>query len=197
MKRVTNYMIPVLIIASLVLGVAPAYALGDPSAFKVFVGYADTVQGSPAFTPTPWAGSTGVTFIGTVAPWDGGAIRIDNPSMQGLTVRSITVDISPSISFNLWTPPLPIKIPGKSSLIVTQTTQFNFDTSNFGGPCSAPSAFKPVVHVTVGERAPFLTLDFIDEDQVLNTGGTDPAACTGSNEGHDWVPVHEGLSLGN
>ena len=59
---------------------------------KVSVGYADTLR-SPAFTPTPWLGTAGVIFIGSSAPWDAGAILLDNPSANALrstTSRSIS-----------------------------------------------------------------------------------------------------------
>jgi hypothetical protein len=58
---------------------------GDPHAVKVSVGYADTLR-APAFTPSPWAGDPGVTFIGTGAPWGAGALKLENPSANALTV---------------------------------------------------------------------------------------------------------------
>ncbi len=66
-------------------GAAPAFAQADPHAVKVSVGYADTLR-SPAFTPTPWQGTPGVIFIGSGPPWDAGAIMLNNPSANALTV---------------------------------------------------------------------------------------------------------------
>ncbi len=75
---------------------------------------------------------------------------------------------------------------------MTQTTQYNFDTSDeSAGTCSVPSTFKPVVHVTVGARHP-LTKNFIDADQVLTTGGSDLQSCTGADEGQPFQKIHEG-----
>jgi hypothetical protein len=155
---------------------------------KVSVGYADTLR-SPAFTPTPWLGTAGVIFIGSSAPWDAGAILLDNPSANALTVDDVKVELGvPFGTFDIWGP-YPIVIPGKGSAVLTQTTQFNFDTSDMStGICSAPSSFKPVVHVTVGG----LTKNFIDADQVLITGGLDVAACTGADEGQPFQEIHEG-----
>jgi hypothetical protein len=54
-----------------------------------------------------------------------------------------------------------------------------------------------VVHVTVGAGNP-VTKDFIDEDQVINTGGADAAGCSPTgNESHDWEVVHEGQASGH
>ena len=43
--------------------------------------------------------------------------------------------------------------------------------------------------IVVGSRNP-KTRTFTDAGQVLNTGGIDPGACSGANEGHDWVRIH-------
>jgi hypothetical protein len=181
----------------LLLGSGVAFA-GDPHAVKVSVGYADTLR-SPVFTPSPWLGSPGVSlFIGTAFSWDAGAIKLDNPSAQPLTVDSVTVDIGTATGINPWLGFLPIVIPGKGTAILTQTTFFNFDTSDvLAGSCTSPNSLVPVVHVTVGAGNP-LTKDFVDEDQVLNTGGRDLSVCPpGTNEGHDWEAVHEGNAFGN
>jgi hypothetical protein len=161
---------------------------GDPHAVKLSVGYADTLR-APEFTPTPWQGDPGVTFIGTGAPWDAGALKIDNPSANMLTVDDVSVEVGSS-TFDLWGP-YPITVAGKSTLILTQTDFFNFDTSDpAAGPCDAPSNVVPVIHVTVGAQH-HETQTFYDTGQVLDTGGIDPATCTGANEGHAWTQLAE------
>ena len=70
-------------------------------------GYANTIDLNainPPFTPSPWLGSPGVIFIGTSTNWDAGAIKLDNPSNQPLTVDSVTVDIGPTLGINPWSP---------------------------------------------------------------------------------------------
>jgi hypothetical protein len=181
---------------TLLLVSSVAFAAGDPHAVKVSVAYGDDLR-PPAFVPDPWLGSPGVTnFIGSGAPWDAGAIKLDNPSAQPLTVDSVVVDIGP-FTYSLWGT---FTIPGKGTAILTQTTQFNFDTSDAlltDPTLCVPSGFIPVVHVTVGAGNP-VTKDFVDEDQVLNTGGVDATNCPpGSNEGLRWQEVHEGNAFGN
>jgi hypothetical protein len=222
----------------LLVGSGVAVATEDTHAVKVFVGYADTfvspavsaTQGAhpgPGFTPSPWLGSSGVIFIGVAEPttgtFDAGAIRLDNPSEEALTVDNVTVDIGTLTGIDPWSgcgvaPPcksvFPFTIPGKGTAILTQTFvpgqpsppllqpspplpgvgAFNFDTSDIPTPgnCVA-DGLTPLVHVTVGSSNQN-TKDFVDDTQVLNTGGVDLGGCVQSpaNEGHDWVEVHEG-----
>jgi hypothetical protein len=176
------------VVATLALASSAAASKGDPHAVKAYVGYADTLR-APAFVPSPWAGDPGVTFVGTAAPWDAGAIRLDNPSANPLTVDDVSAQFG-TVSIDLWGP-YPIIVPGKSTLILTQTDFFNFDTSDVAaGPCDSPSTLIPIVHVTVGKH--MLTKSFNDNGQVLNTGGIDPATCTGVDEGHAWQRITQG-----
>ena len=182
----------------LVLGLAArlgiAVAAADPHSVKVSVAYADNEHHSCRTIPRPWAGSPGVMFIGTRSPWDSGAIKLENPSNQPLTVDRVTVDIDGATGI-----PVPgytsFVIPPKGTAILAQRKTFNFDVSDgcsskggrWGtcssasgsytpGPCTRPSSAIPVVHVTVGGVTP-VTKNFIDEDQVLNDHGVDGNAC--------------------
>lgn len=172
--------------ATLCFGIAGAHGSnGDPHAVKTYVGYADTLR-SPPFTPSPWMGDPGVTFRGTSSDWDAGAIMLVNPSRNPLTVDDVNVLVG-VVPFDLWAP-YPIVVPGKGTLILTQTAFFDFDTSDTApGPCNAPSTIIPVVNVTVG-AGHLLIHSYNDNGQVLNTGGIDPAVC-GGLEGHDWQRV--------
>ena len=80
-------------------------------------------------------------------------------------------------------------VAGKSSVVLTQTVQYDFDTSEPAIATCEPSGDIPLVHIVVGSRNP-KTRTFTDAGQVLNTGGIDPGACTGANEGHDWARIH-------
>lgn len=66
--------------------------------------------------------------------------------------------------------------------IFTQTTQYNFDSSDDEG--GNPFAL-PQVHVTIDG----VTTTFVDTAQVLNTEGTDHLAAAGLNESHQWRPI--------
>ncbi|HEY6909571.1 MAG TPA: Ig-like domain-containing protein [Myxococcales bacterium] len=154
----------------------------DASALGVYVGYADNLRASPAF-PVPWQGSPNVLFIGSSSPFDAGAIRLDNPTASPVAVDSVVVDLQrPGPTFNLWGS---FTIPPQSSAILTQTTQFNFDTSDFeivgcGGTVSAGDPRVPRVTVTAGG----VSSAFLDTGHVLDTGGFD-LACIG-NESLQW-----------
>jgi len=173
----------------------------------------------PGFTPTPWLGSPGVIFIGvaesTTGTFDAGAIRLDNDSEEPLQVDNVTVDIGTLTGIDPWskTNPssFPLTIPGKGTAILTQTLAtgglipsppfptgaFDFDTSDMPTEANAgncvPDGLTPLVHVTVGSDVQ-TTKDFVDDTQVLNTGGVDLGGCVQSpaNEGHEWLEVHEG-----
>jgi hypothetical protein len=178
-------------LAALVLAPgAPAHGASERSnvhAMKVFVAYADGLRGDPT-VPSPWDGDPGVVFIGGGTDFDAGAIRIVNPSANALTIGDVWVEIGPH-QYDLWGP-YPIVVPGKGSAILTQTEQYDFDTSEPGGveTCD-PTGEIPVIHITVGSRHA-KTRTFLDTGQVLNTGGVDPASCFDANEGHPWVRIH-------
>jgi hypothetical protein len=175
-------------LAALVLAPAPpAAGASNVHSMKVYVGYADGIRGDST-VPSPWDGDPGVIFVGGGTNFDAGAIRIVNPSAQPLTVGDVWVQIG-AFQYDLWGP-YPIVVPGKGSAILTQTTQYDFDTSEPGGVDTCePTGVVPVIHITVGSRHA-KTRTFLDKGQVLNTGGIDPASCTGANEGIPWTRVH-------
>jgi uncharacterized repeat protein (TIGR01451 family) len=161
----------------------------------VYLGYADGLRGSSPNFPAPWDGDPNVVFVGGSGSgeFDAGAIRIDNASATPVSIDNLTADIGDT-SFNgageLWsglTVPAAIgSEPGH--LILTQTSDYNFDTSDVGPPgsCDTPNAIKPLLQITIAGS----TTDLTDAGQVLNTGGVDAANCpVGSNESHAWVGV--------
>jgi hypothetical protein len=156
-------------------------------AMKVYVGYADGIRGDPTI-PSPWDGDPGELFVGGGIQFDAGAIRIVNPSRQPLTIGDVWVQIG-AFQYDLWGP-YPIVVPGKGSAILTQTEEFDFDTSEPGGVATCdPTGEIPSIHITVGSRHP-KTRTFLDTGQVLNTGGIDPGSCGDANEGLPWVRIH-------
>jgi hypothetical protein len=175
-------------LAALVLAPGtPAAAASNVHAMKVYVGYADGLRGDPT-VPSPWDGDPGVVFVGGGTSFDAGAIRIVNPSAQPLTIDDVAVDIGVN-HYDLWGP-YPIVVPGKGSAILTQTEQFDFDTSEaVGEDLCAPTGEIPVIHIVVGSRHA-KTRTFLDKDQILNTGGIDPAFCFDQNEGQPWSRIH-------
>jgi hypothetical protein len=141
------------------------------------------ICGQPAsqrLFPTPWQGSPNTVFIGGGTSFDAGAIRLDNPTDVPLPVDSVTVDLQrPGPAFNLWGT---FTIPARGSAVLTQTAEFNFDTSDFPiEPCGtvtpAGDPRIPQVTISIGGQ----TTSLLDTGRVLDTNGYD-LACQSANE---------------
>jgi len=178
---------------------APAEAATYPPV-TVYVAYADSLRAN-GFFPKPWQDSPNVVFEGCTGActFDGGAIRIDNPTSNALTIDQATVDIGAACTFGLW--PSNMTLPAGQTLILAQEasgassgcSQGNlFDTSDAPSITCTPDGIVPTVHVTING----ITTSYSDTRQVLNTGGTDPPTCTGSNESHQWQLAGGGPTAG-
>jgi RHS repeat-associated protein len=155
------------------------------SGIAVFVGYGDSLRGNPAF-PNPWQGSPHTLFLGGGGQIDAGAVRLDNLTAQPVSVDKVTVDLQrPGPLFDLWGS---FTIPPGGSAVLTQTAEFNFDTSDFpltgcGQPVAPTDPRIPKINVTLGG----LTASYLDTAHILDTFGYD-TACLG-NESLQWRPV--------
>ena len=164
---------------------------------SVFVGYADSLRAN-SFFPNPWDGSANVSFQGCTGgcTFDGGAIRIDNPTSGSLTVQQVMVTVGSGCTFSIW--PLNMSLPAGQTLILAQEgsgassgcSQGNlFDTSDAPSISCTPDGIVPIVQVTING----ITTSYSDTRQVLNTGGIDLASCpSGTNESHQWQIVGGG-----
>jgi hypothetical protein len=154
----------------------------------VFVGYADSLRGADASFPTPWQGAMNLRFVGGPGPWDGGAIRLDNPSTSSLHVDRVAVDLGrPGPVLSPWPA---FDIPAESSAILTQMTAGDFDTSEFAfQPCgvSAPASDPRIPRIAV--TAGGIESDFLDTGHVLDTGGFDLDCQAQGNESLQWRAV--------
>ena len=168
--------------ASIVAG-PPASAATN---VNVFVAYADNLRPS-GFFPTPWKGAPNTLFIGNGPSFDAGAIRLDNPTDVPLPVDNVSVDLQrPGPAFKLWGS---FTIPAHGSAILTQTGQYNFDTSDYPlAPCPTPAASSdkriPKVTVTIAG----VPTSLLDTGHVLDTGGFDYASCK-PNESLQWRSI--------
>jgi hypothetical protein len=175
---------------------------------EVFVGYADNLRPSPFF-PTPFFGDPSVAlFAGqnpNVLQLDAGAIRVLNTGASDITINDLSVQLNPGtgspVNFHLWGSFLAggFVLHPSQNAVFTQTTQFDFDTSDFGiingqngnsptNNCST-GAFStmaictqnaPLVTLTIGGMASVLA----DTGHVLDTGGFDTLnsnPCVGGN----------------
>jgi RHS repeat-associated protein/uncharacterized repeat protein (TIGR01451 family) len=167
------------------LTLAVAKFTEDTSALSVYVGYADGLRPAGSIFPFPWKGSPGVTFLGgTGSGFDAGAIRFDNNSDQAIVFDNVSVDIGP-FHFNIWGNN--IVVQPHSITILTQTRDYDFDTSDAPETCS-PSGYIPEIHVT---QAGVVTT-YKDTQQILNTKGIDPPDCGRGNEAHAWERIGGG-----
>ncbi len=168
--------------ASIVAG-PPASAATN---VNVFVAYADNLRPS-GFFPTPWKGAPNTLFIGNGPSFDAGAIRLDNPTDVPLPVDNVSVDLQrPGPVFKLWGS---FTIPAHGSAILTQTGQYNFDTSDYplaSCPTPAASSDKRIPKVTVTIAG--VPTSLLDTGHVLDTGGFDYASCK-PNESLQWRSI--------
>jgi len=178
-------------LAMLAFGLATG-AVGQTRAgqVEVQVGYADGLRPSPFF-PNPWSGGANVALFagfGTAGPmdFDAGAIRVINNGASPFTINNLVVDgFGDGASYSLWGSFLGAGFslnPGKSA-IFTQTSSYNFDTSDDQG--GGPSTAIPVVHLTINGSTSALQ----DTAQVLNTEGTDHLGGNNENESHGWRDI--------
>jgi PKD repeat protein len=176
-----------------------------PRPIAVYVGYYDTHHPDrPRTKPSPWYGSSGITFVGTPdsgsGGWDSSGIRIDNLTSSSLVV-TVTCDIGAD-HFGLWGTRT---IPAHGVLVLAQTGFENFDgsdTNEAGCYACDPddcitkvSSTVPVVHVVLnGAR-----IDYFDTGQVMNTYGADLAGCpytgTRNDESQEWTPIYPQSSV--
>ena len=181
--------------------------VGHAATFDTFVGYADNLRASPFF-PSPFFGDSSVDFYAGQDPGafqlDAGAVMIRNTSGAAITVNDLTVTLNPTagpIVFHLWSGLIGAgqSIDPGQVAIFTQTTQFDFDTSDFG-IINGLNANDPTNNCSTGafsttaaclQNAPQvdITIDGIltslsDTGHVLDTGGFDSVnsnPCVGGN----------------
>jgi len=167
-------------LSSCAIAIAIAVSANVASAqANVYVGYADQLRGSNF--PDPWHGSPGVQYFqGTTdAAADAGAIMIQNNTASAFSIDAFSVDIGPYF-FNLWVTPLSLS-PGMSA-IFTETSHYNFDTSDIlSQSCDHFDFTVPIVNMTINGTSS----SFNDTGLILTTGGHDVAAC-GLNEALGW-----------
>lgn len=105
-------------------------AAAQAGSISVYVGYVDNLRAS-GFFPTVWLGNTNVVSqTPTGQSLDSGAVRIDNNTGAPITISNFSVYF-PNVAgtFSLWNS---LTIGNGQTGIFTQTSSYNFDTSDFG-----------------------------------------------------------------
>jgi len=100
-----------------------------------------------AFFPGPWIGGTlnGQTVISQTNPtgmsFDSGAIRIDNTGTTSIAISDFMVTFNNgAVVWNIWGAGLDLALAAGQTGIFTQTTSYNFDSSDEGLFGSLPPA---------------------------------------------------------
>jgi hypothetical protein len=149
---------------------------------EILVGYADGIR-SGGFFPNPWDGDLGITFLGGSGSgvYDAGAILVYNSGGPSFTVTSAAVSINGTDATLPWA--LPVTLSAGQGLILAQTADYNFDTSDIhpispnGVPVSGCAIACPVVTIN--------GVAYLDTGHVLDTNGYD-YAYNGNNESFRW-----------
>jgi hypothetical protein len=128
----------------------------------VHVGYLDNEHGTrnPALTPTPFDSDANTILIstgGVATLHDTGVIRFENRTKATVTIDPGLQVTTEQAVFQLWDSFLPITLAPGQNLVLAETENFNFDTSDFG------LAIDPVVSGSVNG----LAFSFTDHARVL------------------------------
>jgi hypothetical protein len=131
-------------------------------ALILYVGYLDNEHGTrdPAETPTPFDpdGNTILIGLGGVdTPHDTGVLRFENRTTSPVTIDPGLQVTAEQEIFQIWDSDLPITLEPSQNLVLAETANFNFDTSDVG------LGRDPVVRGSVNGRA----FAFVDTARVL------------------------------
>lgn len=171
------------VFALLVVGLAIIPSAAWAGSITVQVGYADNLRPNPFFPSnfcnggTQFDGSSGATCTGQ---FDAGAIRIENNTGANMIVSNVVVSFG-GINISLWNTGGNFTIGGGTDEVLTQTSTFNFDSSDnniSGNNGGAPgNGVIPTVAITFTDAnvngGASTTLTLSDTGQILNTGGFD------------------------
>ena len=102
----------------------------------VYAGYLNNLSAVfPADVPTPFDPSATTTLIssgGSTTSHDTGVIRFHNDGTSACIIDlGVKVTVQ-SATFQLWDSSLPFSLAGGSDLVLAETANFNFDSSDFG-----------------------------------------------------------------
>jgi hypothetical protein len=203
------------------MGVTAAHA----DSFSVYTGYADNLRTS-GFFPTPWLGDASVVSQSSAGQsFDSGAVRIFNSGATPILIENFTVTMNGGSgpTYAIWNP---LTIGPHQNGIFTQTTSYNFDSSDnsfgnasdFGGEtgsapgsngiggCSSTAAVLLSEGITAfcAGRQPIVSFDengtlftLNDTGHIIDTGNYD--FINGSPDGNEsinWNLIGSGATRG-
>ena len=158
----------------LVLGNAGQVAAGVQ--VNVYVGYLNNLSGppNPGDIPTPFdpSGTTLLISSGdSTTPHDTGVLRFENAGGTQVTIDPGINVSTQGAFFQIWDGFLPIVLNPGQNLVLAETVNFNFDSSDFG------LGIDPIVSGSVG-GIPFSFTDtarvLLGHEEAGNTAETTP-----------------------
>lgn len=137
------------LLAAAVLAAASALPASAASVVNVYVGYLNNLNGSPdlASIPTPFDPSSTTTLISSgdsSTPHDTGIIRFENTSNQAVTIGPFVGAFAGSQFFQPWGLLGPFVLQAGHNLVLAETQNFNFDSSDFGLSSGIPNVFGTI-----------------------------------------------------
>ncbi len=150
------------LLAAVALAAVIALPASAASVVNVYVGYLNNIGGSPnpADIPTPFDPSLTTTLISSgdsTTSHDTGVIRFENLSSVSVTIGPFVMAFANNIQYQPWGLLAPFVLAAGQNLVLAETANFNFDTSDF------PGVDKPMVFGAVNGSA----FGFTDEHRVL------------------------------
>jgi hypothetical protein len=149
---------------------------------NVYAGYLNNVTGQPdpAVTPNPFDPDANTTLIssGPVdSPHDTGVIRFENLCDMPVSIDPGLNVVTQGANFQLWDGSLPFVLAPGQNLVLAETVNYNFDSSDFG------LAIDPVVSGSMDGVA-FSFTDtariLLGHEEIANTPETTPYGLLGT-----------------
>ncbi len=136
------------LLAAAVLATVIALPASAAGVVNVYVGYLNNLTGppTPADIPTPFDPSATTTLISSgdsTTSHDTGVIRFENMSSVSVTIGPFVAAFANNVLYQPWGLLAPFVLAPGANLVLAETANFNFDTSDFPG-LAVPRVFGAI-----------------------------------------------------
>ena len=136
------------LLAAAALAAVTALPASAASVVNVYVGYLNNIGGAPnpADIPTPFDPSATTTLISSgdsTTSHDTGVIRFENSSSVSVTIGPFVAAFANNVLYQPWGLLAPFVLAPGANLVLAETANFNFDTSDFPG-LAVPMVFGAI-----------------------------------------------------
>lgn len=137
------------LLAAATLAALTAMPAAAASVVNVYVGYLNNLGGSidPSQMPTPFDADASTTLISSgdsSTPHDTGIIRFENLSNQSVTIGPFVAAFAGSTLYNPWGVLAPFVLAPGQNLVLAETSNYNFDSSDYPPFPSNPQVFASI-----------------------------------------------------